>query len=254
MHVSYALNPYRYSDDPLCMRGFLEDLGMRTLLSSGSGYALLRAGAGLVAVHPVRDGDEVPLPGDTHLAFEVDSAESAARALRAAGMDAIVWDEAYGRHAGVAEPCGGGIWINEEMRDLHGYEAHDASGADTRLTVTAVRVSDDFARDARFFAAFGFHPEGEGSEWWQALRASAGSGIIGLHAPDGAIVTRPSAGNPITGRDPLVRLGFQTSEPLDLLAERMLAAGHGARLVMEPAPSLCVMDPDGQRIEVHPAG
>lgn len=249
MSITLTLNPYRCSREPERMRAFLELLGLRTLLSGDGGYALLRAGAGLVAVHP--SGPD--RSGETQLSFYVESAERAARELRAAGLEPVVWDESYGRHAGITEPCGGGVWINEEMHDLYGHRRHETVEVDSALAVVAVRSSDDFARDRRFFETLGFRAQGPGDEWWQELRGPAGTGVIGLHAPHGEASTRPSPENPITGRDPLVGLGFETGEPLERLAERLVAAGHEARLVQEPKRSVHVVDPDGRQLEIHPA-
>ncbi len=52
----------------------------------------------------------------------------------------------------------------------------------------------------------------------------------------------------------LVSLGFQATEPLTELAERLTAAGYPAEICSGDNPKVVVTDPDGQRLEVHPRG
>lgn len=101
----------------------------------------------------------------THLSLLAGSALDAAGELSEAGVPVAVWDEAYGTQAGGTDPCGGGIWINEQQTDLHRYQVHQGR-PDPRLTVVAVRYSPDFAADLDFFGALGFHPEPGGDEHW----------------------------------------------------------------------------------------
>lgn len=250
----FVVNPYRCSASPGEMTRFLEVLGLRCRVSSGNGFALLEAGAGYVAVHPAASMSTGAQPGQTMLSLLADDAEDAASLLRQQGRDVVVWDESYGRHVGVVEPYGGGIWINEHQHDLYGYRDHGRQPADPRLTVTMVRPSDDFERDKGFFSAFGFVPDDHGNPWWQALRASSASGVIGLHRPESAeppVCEDP--GNPVSGRTPLVGLGFETAEPLEELAARLTAAGYPASVVERETTSVHVVDPDGCRIEIHPS-
>ena len=90
-----------------------------------------------------------------------------------------------------------GISLNERQRDLYGCQGHDASGADARLSVTAVLSSADFEADAAWARPLGFIADasersdapdvpdasdaGDGGEgpWFRALRGPLGAGGIG---------------------------------------------------------------------------
>lgn len=50
----------------------------------------------------------------------------------------------------------------------------------------------------------------------------------------------------------LVRLGFETTEELGALAERLRGAGYEARVVENEVRSVHVTDPDGMQLEIHP--
>lgn len=250
--VRVWVSPYRFSSNPPAMIEFLQLLGMSPVVTA-SNFAVLRADAGEVAVHPVQGSDTGAVAGQTQLSFGTTDAEAFAAMVRARGVEATTWDESYGRHAGVVDQYDGGIWINEEQRDLHGYQGHDPHPAEG-LTVVAVRYSPDFAADERLFAAFGFTPDGPGDEWWQALRADAHSGCIGLHRPSGEPVVVPGAG-PL-GDNPVCDLSLSTTEPLDAVRDRLVAAGHPCEIrdLEGVGATLCVTDPDGVALQVHRAG
>jgi len=251
--IECAVNPYRFSDDPPAMVAFLEELGMRkAVTTSGDWFGLLRAGAGWVGVHRASTDPEGSPAGQTQLVLLAGDARSTADMLEEQGVPATVWDESYGRHAGVVDPAGGGVWINEHQADLYGYIGHDGE-ADPGLSVTMVRASADREADRAFFARFGFVPEPGGNEWWQALRASEYSGVIGLHKPMPGELPHAATPAPFAERTSTVRLGFQTSEELEALAERLDRAGYPARVVSEQVTAVHVVDPDGCELEIHPA-
>lgn len=248
---TFAVNPYRFSADPAAMIAFLETLGLRKAVTSeGEWFGLLRAGAGWVAVHPVSSSQTSAGPGETQLVLLTERAADAAAALEARGVHATVWDESYGQHAGVIDPAGGGVWINEHQADLYGYVGHDAA-ADPRLSVTMVRSSADRDADRAFFAGFGFESDPGANEWWEALRASPTSGVIGLHAPMPGERASSSAPSPFAERTSVARLGFETTEDLDELAARLTASGHHAAVVAGDARAVHVIDPDGCELEIH---
>lgn len=92
------------------------------------------------------------------------------------------------------------------------------------------------------FAAFGFHGD-ETLPGWRPLRADASSGAIGLHAADD---------EPVRGAG--CALSFETTEPLAQFADRLRALGYPVDDEYDAAaPHVTVTDPDGYRIEVHPA-
>lgn len=250
--------PLRFTADPAALITFLRTLGMAPLITTdGDGFAdLVAGGGGRVMVHAAAGSATGAPAGETQLSTAAASADSTADALREAGLEVTVWDESYGRQGNITGPHGEAIGINEEQEDHYGYLAHDGTGADERLSVTAVRASADGPereRDVAFFAALGFVPVDGGDRWYRAL-SSPGHGTIGLHEPaEGEAAFRP-------GGDPghpelevsLVRLGFETAEDLEILAQRLTAAGYSARVVDSGARSVHVTDPDGQHVEIHP--
>src|SRR5699024_2163768 len=250
--IECAVNPYRFSDDPPAMVDILEERGMRkAVTTSGDWFGLLRAGAGWVGVHRASTEPGGSPAGQTQFVLLAGDARSAADLLEELGVPATVWDESYGRHAGVVDPAGGGVWINEHQADLYGYIGHDGE-ADPGLSVTMVRASADREADRAFFARFGFVPEPGGNEWWQALRASEYSGVIGLHKPMPGEVTHAAPPAPFAARTSTVRLGFQTSENLEALAERLDRPGYPARVVSGRVTAVYVGLRNGCELEIYP--
>lgn len=245
MTTQTSVQAYRFSSDPAAMIAFLEALGMtRSVSREGDRYAVLRAAGGSVGVHAASGSSTGATHGQTQLCLEVGSVDEVD------GMDGIVvWDESYGRQAGITDPFGGGIWIDEHQRDLYGYQGHEGEPA-AGLYVTAVRYSPDVEADKAFFARFGFEATG-GDEWWTPLRAADGS-VIGLHKPQGEPITAPAADNPV-GDNSLCDLGFETTEPLEQVRDRLVAAGYDARVHEDEfLRAVHVVDPDGREVQVHP--
>ncbi|MCB0910719.1 MAG: VOC family protein [Propionibacteriaceae bacterium] len=247
--------PMRFSPEPERMVRFLEVLGLRRVLESErGGYAAFEGAAGSVAVHSVEGADSDVANGVTSLNVLVADVDATAAVLREAGLDADAWDEAYGRQGAVRTPRGAAGLNEATPADLYGYRA--VEGGDAPLTdVIAVWYSDDFARDAAFFAHLGFTPEGSLDDpWWCALWGADGAGGIGLHTPDPASVETPVDASGWLEHPALVRLGFETREPLDALVARLRDAGYdSARLTADEAgPKVVLTDPDGQYLEIHP--
>lgn len=99
----------------------LENIGAKPDTSSNSGnWAQFRAKhGGYVAVH----SGSTP---STVLSFEYDGdLASYAAALRDAGLETDIIDEAYGRTLLVAHPDGDQLWINERQTDLYGYTRNE---------------------------------------------------------------------------------------------------------------------------------
>jgi catechol 2,3-dioxygenase-like lactoylglutathione lyase family enzyme len=210
--------------------------------ASKDGWADLVGAGGRVGVHPLASSgvDET----STSLCLLASDAVAVAVQLQQAGFDARWWDESFGRQAAVRGPYGE-LTINEPMSDFHGYQRHDVTPApdDPEVTVLAVLFVPDFTAAADFFAAFGFVGD-EGRPGWRPLRSDQTSGAIGLHATD---------------RDPepgyVCGLSFETTEDLSAFADRLRARGYQVDDDRNAAaPHITVTDPDGNRIEVHPAG
>ena len=107
--------------------------------------------------------------------------------------------------------------------------------------------------EAAYFAPFGFTAPSYDDPWWIGLRAGERSGVIGLHT--GEVETR----NPRSDGDPFepvheVRIGFETSEPLDRLADRLRAVGFAPTMITDgPDPRIVLTDPEGDEVQIHPA-
>lgn len=249
----FTVLPMRFSADPATMIRFLEVLGAaRVVDTAGEQFGTLRAATGLVAVHAAAGSDTGAQPGETQLCFMTETADAVGAYAESAGLQARVWDESYGRQAALTGPLGEAIWVNEEQRDLYGYRGHEGE-PDGHLHVTAVRYSADFAADRAFFGALGFVPLNDGDDWWQALRGPGDTGTIGLHrpAPDQELA-RLDAIEPLH-RVPLIGLGFETTEPLEALRDRLTAGGYPAQIVSdEAATRVHLTDPDGCSLEIHP--
>jgi hypothetical protein len=260
MSPSYTVFPMRFSAEPEAIIGFLEALGLQLVLDSESGtYAEFVAASGRVAVHDAADAAARVGPGDTSLNFSVADVDAAVAQLRGVGLTTSAWDESYGRQGVVSTPGGSAIGLNPEGgRGRDGFRVHEQTVA-ASLDVVAVRYSSDFRADAAFFGSFGFEPFGSLDDpWWCELRAGRRQGgVIGLHAPNENARANPPGpdahGAAVTDRPALVRLGFETSEPLDALAARLQAAGYRASVAEDEAGTkVVVTDPDGQDLEIHP--
>lgn len=249
----FTVFPLRFSRDPRALIGFLRTLGMAPVITAGDdGFGDLVAGAGRVMVHGVQGAVSGAAPGDTDLCLAVPDADQAVQELIAAGIEVTVWDESYGRQGRLEGPAGEGISLNEHQSDLYGYRGHDPSAGDPRLSVTAVVPSDDFDRDADWFARLGFRAQDPGDAWSRELPGPGRAGTVGLHRP-GAEDRRTRPSGVEFGDCLQVRLGFSTTEDLEELADRLRTAGHTAEVVdADGVRSVHVTDPDGAHLEIHP--
>ena len=249
----FTVFPLRFTDDAPAMIAFLRTLGLERFVTAGDdAFGDLAAGAGRVMVHSVAGAVSGARSGDTDLCLAVPDADVAVAHLERAGVEVSVWDESFGRQGRIDGPAGEGVSLNEDQRDLYGYQGHDASAADPRLAVVAVLPSEDFARDAAHLAHLDLVPVGPAAPGWQELRGPGSAGSIGLHAPMADLPrTRPTSSE--YGEALQVRLGFSTTEDLTALADRLTAAGYEARVV-EGGGLLAghVIDPDGVELEIHP--
>lgn len=236
----YQVSPYHFTDRPHEMIAFLEAVGLRVEASKG-GWADLVGAGGRVGVHPLATAGVTKT--STSLCLLAPDAIAVAEQLQQAGLDARWWDESFGRQAAVRGPYGE-LTINEPMTDFHGYQRHDITPApgDPDVTVMAVLFTSHFTALAQFFAAFGFVGD-ETLQGWRPLRAGETSGAIGLHAADR---------DPVTGD--ACALSFETTEELPAFADRMSGLGYPVDDEFDAAaPHVTVTDPDGNRIEIHPA-
>lgn len=205
-------------------------------------------------IHSSAGSDIASSPGGTALGFAVPDARAAADQLAQRGLDVTVWDEAYGRHVGIRDHRGGGLWISEQMADLYGYREVAGPGP-ADIDVTAVYYTTDFAAARAFFGLLGFgSDEPDGSDYL-ALRAGERAGVVGLHAIDVDPPLGPSsADDPMVPAAAGIHLGFETGQDLPELAGRLRRDGYSdARLGGDPV-HLTVTDPDGCSVEIFPRG
>lgn len=251
MSAQYVVCPHRFSADPPAMIAFLEVLGLRLAISTADrSFGILAGRGGRVAVHSAGLSASAVPAGRSSLSLEVSDATSAYDALMAAGLDPVVWDEAYGTQVGLRDPFDHGVWVNGQMRDLYGYVAHEES-APSPVEVAAVYYNRDFDAAASFFGSFGFTGT-DGLEGWRPLRGGNGSGVLGLH--DGPPQRGPHSADDPVSPSALVDLSFWTTEPLADLTTRFRAAGHAVRIDDDcAAPHHTVTDPDGRELELHQA-
>jgi len=110
------------------------------------------------------------------------------------------------------------------------------------MKVMPIRYVADMAASARFYAALGLVP-GDSSRSGNWTELNAAGGILALHS------ARTSEQD-IPGR---VELSFETAEQLEMLAERLTAAGFEPEAIVDEnfGRSLRVTDPDGVLVQVN---
>ncbi|WP_203566788.1 hypothetical protein [Aestuariimicrobium ganziense] len=243
---TYVILPMRFTPKPDPMAAFLEAVGLRRVLTSDSQTFVHFVGlGGEVAVHgPDTEGGTLTEPHTALNLLTVDVA-AAANDLATKGVGVDWWDESYGRQGVFRDARGRSVGLNEVQTDTYGYQDHGAvPGGD--IVVTAIVYSTDFEADAERFGHFGFRVLPGSDENWTALSAGPRSGVIGLHAPFGRV-------EPEGSTDAWIELGLETTSPLEVVRDRLLAAGHDAEIVSdENATKVHVTDPDGFHLEIHP--
>jgi catechol 2,3-dioxygenase-like lactoylglutathione lyase family enzyme len=254
MTAPFTVCPYRFSADPAAVVAFLDLVGLRREVSTtDDSFAVLRGRRGRVAVHhsPHQAATGVP-PGSTSLVLVVDDAVAATADLARDGLEVACWDEAWAKQGAVRDPFGQGVWLNQPVRDLHGYVGHPP--VPSQVDVVAVCWTPDFAASESFFRRLGFTGPPPVHDGWWPLDAVGDGGQVGLHAHDGPPPVGPWSPDDPVSPAALVGLSLRTTEPLDRLGERLAAAGHPVRDDRDAtAPHLTVTDPDGVEIELHQA-
>lgn len=225
-----TMRPVRFTEDLPAMRAFCETLGLRSRVESErGGWVDLVAGAGMLALHDAASSDTRSPAGRTTLSFECLDATALAERMTAAGYEAVVYDESYGRVVQVAGVDGWRLLGDECQSDLHGYRRLVGAG-DPRWTVRPVLLTAEPDAAQRLLGVLGLDVE--------VVRGDPPEGQeLG---PDGE--WRPAAS---------VRLGFTTSEPLADVGARLGEHGCAASVV---DGSLAVTDPDGQRVVIGSSG
>jgi hypothetical protein len=228
------LRPVRFTADVRAGLQFAELLGLASRVESGRGgwVDLVAGGGGMLALHDATSSASRQPSGRTTLSAECDDAEALAARLRGLGFeDAAVYDEAYGRVLVVTDPNGAQVAVDERGGDLHGYRAHDTSGADPRWRVRVTVLSDAPERYRQFVDALGVGFQVDVVEGSPQVAASLG--------PDGA-----------QHRAAVVELVLVTSEPLTEVEHRLRAAGHDDAIEGDD-DALKVVDTDGVQLVVR---
>ena len=107
------------------------------------------------------------------------------------------------------------------------------------MKLMPIRYCADVAASTRFYEALGLTVGSSSrSGGWGELNAT--TGMLGLHV----------AGHADAGT---CELSFETDEPLEVVADRLRAAGFPVEAVVDEAfgRSLRVQDPDGVRVQVN---
>jgi predicted lactoylglutathione lyase len=249
----YTIWPLRFSPKPAAMIEFFGVLGLRKALSHADGtYASFDGRSGRLGVHSAAQTASGAVPTHTALNFTSADITAAAKELAAAGLQVQVWDETYGKQGVVTTPTGLVIGLNEDTQDdlYGGYQMHEPTVA-APTDVVAVCLTDHIARDAAFFASFGFTADSFDDPSAVRLHADEPSGVIRLHRGEDAPAPTIQFADDQFGTPYVVQLGFETSEALDALAARLRDAGYQTATVADQAMAhLSVTDPDGEEIRI----
>lgn len=247
-----VVRPVRFTDHVKAMQRFLELLGLRPRVeSTAGGWVDMVCGAGMVALHDAASSESGAPSGQTTLSFEADDIDAlAARLVEAAVPDVAVYDESYGRVLTCTDPLGDPLAVDERADDLYGYVVHPMAPSSS-LRVSPVRFTDPSGDYGRFLSALGLTVRGAADEWYATYAAAGGDhGLVGLHrtADDAGEIPGVVAGRTA------VKLNFESPEPVDDLADRLRDEGYDAEVRHESFGSfVIVVDPDGQRVDIHPA-
>lgn len=246
-----VVRPVRFTDHVKAMQVFLELLGLRPRVeSTAGGWIDMVCGAGMVALHDAASSESGAPSGQTTLSFEADDIDAlAARLVEAGVSDVAVYDESYGRVLTCTDPLGDPLAVDERADDLYGYVLHPMAPPSS-LRVSPVRFADPSGDYGGFLSALGLTACGAADEWYATYAAAGGDhGVVGLHrVPDAGEIAGVVAGRTA------VKLTFESPEPVDDLAGRLLGEGYTAEVRHDSFGSfLTVVDPDGQQVEVHQA-
>lgn len=265
---SYTISPLRFTPNLSKMNDFFLILGINKVLERKDRYILFTSDSGYVALHHCSNPD---LAGKTQFELVTPNIETATKDLESKGITPLSWDEAYTKYLGVQNPYGHWVWISEFQTDTYGYQNFPLQHqTENKLTVTAVCFSADFSQDKLFFNNFGFQPLKTGDENWQELSvptSSLNNSSIGIHSMESSdYEPSDSINHPTNYHSPLYLsceptgapvmstwLSFNTTEPLENLADKLTKAGYTANIMSAHGiTNLVTFDPDGARIEIHP--
>jgi catechol 2,3-dioxygenase-like lactoylglutathione lyase family enzyme len=110
------------------------------------------------------------------------------------------------------------------------------------MKVMPIRYVADVAASVRFYVALGL-VQGDSSRPGDWTELNGSGGVLGVHAASNAEQDHPGG----------VELSFETDEELEVLAERLTAAGFEPEAIVDESfgRSLRVVDPDGVLVQVN---
>ena len=110
------------------------------------------------------------------------------------------------------------------------------------MKVMPIRYVADMESSARFYTALGLAARG-GSRSGNWAELGAGGGLLALHSVRSSLGDQP--GN--------VELSFETEEPLEAVAKRLIAAGFAPEAIADESFGriLRIADPDGVMVQVN---
>ncbi len=129
------ITPVLFTADIAVMRRFCETLGLHATVvaESGGWVSLTGAPESTLGLHPNASADPARAAGRCELSFEADEPlEVVSARLSAAGYEAVIVDESFGRSLRVVDPDGVTVQINEAMADLYGYAVVDEPSDSTQ--------------------------------------------------------------------------------------------------------------------------
>lgn len=238
--IEVLVRPLRFTAHLLQMRDLLVTLGFAPRVGREDTWLTLAGAAGEVALHEAREGDPGASSGMTGLWFQASDIDALASRFTAAGLEAEIYDEAYGRVLNVRGPHDASLGFDDPTTDPYGYELRDDPPQHGVVSMP-VLFRPPVNPLVPLLSAADFVRLDEGDdEWWRVWRATGG-GLVAMHPPTDEM---PEGS---------VRLGFRTREPLSELAERLKAAGHAdVDLTEDYGGELTVTDPDGRKVLVQP--
>ncbi|MDO5499619.1 MAG: hypothetical protein Q4F67_08065 [Propionibacteriaceae bacterium] len=229
--LTFTVCLFRGTNDVDSMVGFLQALGMGPVLFNEHDMDLtyVYAKGGVIALYENPDRGR---PGRAELSFCTNDYVAAAELFESYDLHHELSDSGA-PGVTVTDTNGQSIWVGQAVLDR--TEAQQAANP---VEIVALRHTLSVAGDSEFFEVLGFEQQTDGQVDWRVLNSDEPAGVIGLspstrhHCPEGQAE---------------VQIGFVTSEPLDIAAARMRAAGYhtGDVIAEAPTPFFTVTDPDG---------
>lgn len=229
------VSAFRYSEDPRAMGDFLHVLGLSQRIGNDAGTWLeLQAAHGSVSIHATaKAGTAGAESGSTALVLVAQDVPAIAAELTSQSeLEVDLWDESFGHQASV-QLDDLTIIINEIQPDPYGYQVTEPDpGPVTVITHWHTAALD---RAEALLVRLGL----------QRSARDAGDGAVRLDSGSAGVVVLHRSTQPTDS----YRIGIETDDDLEQLAERLEAAGHRPQRAADGS-RIDVVDPDGQPIMI----